>query len=70
MEHQDQDEHKPQRGNGSFSMMALMIVCCMAPVLFFLLIPVVGWTVGLAMGTMGFIAMIFVHQRMGHGGHR
>lgn len=56
-------------GSG-FAMMAMMMVCCMAVVLLFLLIPVVGWPIGLTIGAVGFIAMLFVHQRMmGHGGH-
>jgi hypothetical protein len=51
-------------------MMALMMACCMAVVLLFLLIPVVGWPIGLTIGAVGIIAMLFAHQRMmGHGGH-
>jgi hypothetical protein len=52
-------------------MMALMMVCCMAVVLLFLLIPVVGWPIGLTIGAVGFIAMYFAHQRFmgGHGSH-
>lgn len=51
-------------------MMAMMMVCCMAVVLLFLLIPIVGWPIGLTIGAVGFIAMLFAHQKMmGHGGH-
>ena len=56
--------------NGSFVMMAMMMACCMAIVLLFLLIPVVGWPIGLTIGAVGIIAMLFAHQKMmGHGGH-
>lgn len=73
-EHQDHGGGNPQgeqnRGDGGgFGMMAMMMACCIAIVLLFLLIPVVGWPVGLTIGTVGLIAMLFVHQRMGHGGH-
>lgn len=62
-----QDRHP---GGGGFGMMVLMMACCMAVVLLFLLIPIVGWPIGLALGAAGFIAMYFAHQRlMGHGGH-
>lgn len=64
-------EHTQDGGNGGFAMMALMMVCCMAVVLLFLLIPVVGWPIGLTIGAGGFIAMYFAHQRFmgGHGSH-
>ena len=53
-----------------FAMMAMMMVCCMAVVLLFLLIPVVGWPIGLTIGALGISAMLFAHQKMmGHGGH-
>jgi hypothetical protein len=69
-EHRDPGRQDPQGDNGGFAMMAMMMACCMAVVLLFLLIPVVGWPIGLTIGTVGFIAMLFVHQRMmGHGGH-
>jgi hypothetical protein len=66
-EHHDRSGGKnPQGDNSGFAMMA----CCMAVVLLFLLIPVVGWPIGLTIGAVGFIAMFYVHQRMmGHGGH-
>ena len=74
-EHQEHAGANPQRGkpagDGGFAMMAVMMVCCMAVLLLFLLIPVVGWPIGLTIGAVGFMAMLFVHQRMmGHGGHR
>ncbi len=62
--------HNQHGDNGGFAMMALMMACCMAVVLLFLLIPVVGWPIGLTIGAAGLIAMYFAHQRlMGHGGH-
>jgi FtsH-binding integral membrane protein len=71
MEHHDNDRKNPQGDKGGFAMMAMMMVCCMSVVLLFLLIPVVGWPIGLTIGAVGFLAMLFVHQRMmGHGGHR
>ena len=61
--------HNQGGDNGGFAMMAMMMVCCMAVLLLFLLIPVVGWPIGLTIGAAGFIAMLFAHQRwMGHGG--
>lgn len=70
-EDKDHAGQSPQPGNsGGFAMMAMMMVCCMAVVLLFLLIPVVGWPIGLTIGALGFIAMLFAHQKMmGHGGH-
>lgn len=69
-EHQDHDEPRPQGESGGFAMMAMMMVCCMAVAVLFVLIPVVGLPIGLSIGAIGFIAMLFVHQRMmGHGGH-
>ncbi len=73
-EHQEHTGANPERGKpagdgGGFAMMAMMMVCCMAVLLLFLLIPVVGWPIGLTIGAVGVIAMLFVHQRMmGHGG--
>lgn len=56
--------------HGRFSMMAMMMAGCMAVVLLFLLIPVVGWPIAVAIGAVGIVAMLFAHQRMmGHGGH-
>jgi len=37
----------------------------MALLLLFLLIPVLGWPIGLAIGAAGFIAMYIVHDRRG-----
>ena len=69
-ENQSPDTKNPQGDNGTFAMMAMMMVCCMSVVLLFLLIPIVGWPIGLTIGAAGFIAMLFVHQRMmRHGGH-
>jgi hypothetical protein len=69
-EQQDHGEPGPQAESGGFAMMAMMMVCCMAVALLFVLIPVVGWPIGLSIGAIGFVAMLFVHQRMmGHGGH-
>lgn len=52
-------------------MLRMMMTCCMAVVLPFLLIPVVGWPIGLTIAGAGFLAMLLVHQRtMGHGDHR
>lgn len=69
-DHQHQGEQNPRADNGGFMMMAMMMVCCMSLVLLFLLIPVVGWPIGLTIGAVGFVAMLVVHQRMmGHGGH-
>ncbi|MFN0147333.1 MAG: hypothetical protein ACKVT1_12545 [Dehalococcoidia bacterium] len=66
----DNDQKNSQGDNGGFAMMAMMMACCMSVVLLFLLIPVVGWPIGLTIGAVGFIGMMFVHQRvMGHGGH-
>ena len=61
---------KQPRDNGGFAMMAMMMACCMAVVLLFLLIPVVGWAIGLTIGAVGIVAMLIFHQKfMGHGGH-
>lgn len=49
-------------------MMAMMMACCMAVVLLFLLIPFVGWPIGLAIGAIGLVAMIAAHQKF-MGGH-
>ena len=70
-EQDNSDAGRNQGGNdGGFAMMAMMMVCCMAIVLLFLLIPVVGWPIGLTIGAVGIIAMLFAHQKlMGHGGH-
>ena len=63
-------EYSQDRDSGGFAMMAMMMACCMAIVLLFLLIPVVGWPIGLTIGAVGIIAMLFAHQKMmGHGGH-
>ncbi len=70
-EFKDTGEQGGHGNNGGFAMMAMMMVCCMSIVLLFLLIPIVGLPIGLAIGAAGFVAMLFVHQRMmGHGGHR
>lgn len=62
-------EKQPQ-ASGGFAMMAMMMLCCMAVLLLFLLIPVVGWPIGLTIGGLGFVAMLVFHQKfMGHGGH-
>ena len=68
---EDHDRSGHNRENdGGFAMMAMMMVCCMDVVLLFLLIPVVGWPIGLAIGAVGLVAMFFAHQRMmGHRGH-
>ena len=60
---------------GSFGMMAMMMGCCLSILLVFAIIPFVGLPIGLAIGAVGLVAMLFVHQkwmggRMGHGGHR
>ncbi|MBI5946963.1 MAG: hypothetical protein HY875_02355 [Chloroflexi bacterium] len=62
---------RPQGDSGGIAMMVMMMACCMSVVLLFLLIPVVGWPIGLVIGAAGFVAMYFAHQRMmgGHGGH-
>lgn len=58
-------------GAGGVAMMALMMACCMAIALLFLLIPVVGWPIGLTIGAAGLAAIYVAHQRLmgGHGGH-
>lgn len=59
-----------QASHGGLGMMVLMMACCMSIVLLFLLIPIVGWTIGITIGAAGIVAMLFAHQRwMGHGGH-
>ncbi|MBE0607860.1 MAG: hypothetical protein IH609_00630 [Dehalococcoidia bacterium] len=69
-EPQDPGKPRPQGESAGFAMMAMMMVCCMAILLLFLLIPVVGWPIGLTIGALGFIAMLVFHQRMmGHDGH-
>lgn len=69
-EYRHQQGQDPER-SGGFAMIAMTVVCCMAVVLPLLLIPIVGWPVGLTIGAVGFVAMLFVHQRtMGHGSHR
>ena len=68
-ENDNPQKDESQADNGGFAMMAMMMACCMAIVLIFLLIPVVGWPIGLTIGAVGIIAMLFAHQRMmGHGG--
>ncbi|MEO8538128.1 MAG: hypothetical protein ABI577_00190 [bacterium] len=63
----------PERNKNGFAMMAMMAMmmgCCMAVVLLFLLIPVVGWPIGLTIGIVGLVAMLFGHHRsMGRGVH-
>ena len=59
---------KQPEDNSGFAMMAMMMACCMAVVLLFLLIPFVGWPIGLAIGAIGLVAMIAAHQKF-MGGH-
>lgn len=68
-EHRDRQGRDRER-SGSFTMIAMTVVCCVAVVFPLFLIPVVGWPVGLTIGAVAFAAMLFVHQRtMGHGSH-
>ena len=68
-EHRNRQGQNPER-SGGFAMFAMTVVCCMVVVLLLFLIPVVGWPFGLTIGAVGFVAMLFVHQRtMGHGSH-
>lgn len=60
------DQKNQQRDNGGFAMMA----SCTSVVVLLLLISVVGWPIGLTIGVVGFVGMMFVHQRMMGGRHR
>ncbi len=66
-------DRNPNTGNdgmGVMAMMALMMACCIGFALLFLVIPVVGWPVGIVIVAVGAIAMLFFHQRfMRHGHH-
>jgi len=53
---------------GMFGMMAMMLVCCVGILLLFLLIPVLGWPIGLAMVVVGGAALMYGHHRF-MGGH-
>lgn len=51
-------------------MMGLMMSVCVLVFATFVLIPVLGWALGIAIGVIGAAAILWVHQRfMGHGGH-
>ena len=54
---------------GMFAMMAMMLVCCVGILLLFLLIPVLGWPIGLAVVVVVGAALMYVHHRLmgGHG---
>ena len=56
---------------GGFAMMAMMMACCLGSLLIFALIPLVGLPLGLAIGAVGFVAMLFAHQKFmgGHSSH-
>jgi len=67
-------DHSPNNSGGGtmagLAMMALMMLCCVGVLLLFLLIPVVGWPVGITIVAVGAVAMLFFRQRfMRHGHH-
>lgn len=64
-------DHSSNNGTmAGLAMMALMMLCCVGVLLLFLLIPVVGWPVGIAIVAVGAVAMLLFHQRfMRHGHH-
>ena len=58
--------HKPNtdnRGPGVGAMMAPMMVCCLGIALLFLVIPLVGWPVGIAIAAVGAVGMFLFHRR-------
>jgi hypothetical protein len=67
-------DHSPNKSGGGaasgLAMMALMMVCCLGVVLLVLLIPVVGWPVGISIVAIGAVAMLLFHQRFMRHGHR
>ncbi len=63
-----QSEIEPNSGSG-FVMMAMMMACCLGSLLIFALIPAVGLPGGLAIGAIGFVAMLFAHQKLMGGRH-
>lgn len=56
--------------SGGMGMMLMMMACCMGILLVFLIIPLVGWPIGLAVAGVALVAMFYGHQKlMGHGRH-
>lgn len=67
------DHAKQARGERGMSMaltMGLMMSVCIFVFATFVLIPLLGWPLGIGIGVIGAAAMLWAHQRfMGHGGH-
>lgn len=69
MDHDNRDGTGDSATNSLF-MMAMMMACCVAVLLLFALIPIVGWPIGVPLGLGGIAAMLLAHQRwMRHGHH-
>ena len=54
---------------GGMAMRALMMVCCLGFALLFLMMPLVGWPVGIAIVAIGAVGMFLFHQRFMRHGH-
>lgn len=56
--------------SGMFAMMAMMLICCLGIFLLAVLIPLLGWPVGIALAIAGGAALMYMHGRlMNHGSH-
>ncbi len=68
--HDPRRQPSPAGGMSMALMMGLMMSVCVLVFATFVLIPVLGWALGIAIGVIGAAAMLWAHQRfMGHGGH-
>ena len=67
----DHPKEPPSTGGMSMAlMMGLMMSMCLLVFATFVLIPLLGWPLGIGIGVIGAVAMLWAHQRfMGHGGH-
>ena len=67
------DDQTPDDAHGhgmsSLGMMLMMMVCCIGIFLLLAIIPILGLPLGIAVGVVGGIALLFAHQRLMGGGH-
>lgn len=54
-------QHPQHSSNSALSMMVMMAACCLAILLLFLLVPVVGWPLGIGLFVFGVAWMWFFH---------
>lgn len=56
-------------GRGLMQMLVHTLICCLGIMLVLVLIPLLGWPLGLTLGVAGFVGMVFAHRSMGQGHH-